>query len=60
MNAATMVAVAVFMAGVIYQSGRLTVRIELLEAWREEARADLREIRQSIAEIKVALLKRLE
>ncbi len=35
-DAAATIAIAMFMAGVIYQAGRMSVRVEKLEEWRDE------------------------
>lgn len=36
LTTATLVTIALFMAGVIFQAGRTTARLESIEAWRKE------------------------
>ncbi|HAM42172.1 MAG TPA: hypothetical protein DCP69_12820 [Candidatus Omnitrophica bacterium] len=50
------VTLVLFMAGLIYQAGRLSQRVEYLERWREEFRA---EYRQSMATV-TSHLERME
>jgi uncharacterized membrane-anchored protein YhcB (DUF1043 family) len=52
METATYVTVAIFMAGVIYQAGRLSVRVEELEKWRASVDAAREEINEHFAELK--------
>ncbi len=51
-DAAATIAIAMFLAGVIYQAGRLSVRVEQLEGWRDEHERTHRDV--------VASLQRLE
>lgn len=54
METATYVTIAIFMAGVIYQAGRLSVRVEELEKWRaaiDISRAEFNEKLDEIREI---------
>ena len=44
MEQAAAVAIGLFMAGVIYQAGRLTARVEKLEEWRNEILSKLERI----------------
>ena len=52
---ATVVVAALAVAGLIYQVGRLSVRVETLEAWRMEAKDDLKAIRSSLDNISGAI-----
>lgn len=45
---AVAVTLALFLAGVIYQSGRLAARVESLEAWRTEMTSELSAIHNGI------------
>lgn len=44
-DAATLIAVALFIVGIVYHAGRLSSRVERLEDWRSEVRDDLKTIR---------------
>lgn len=48
METAGIVAIALFMIGVVYGAGRLTVRVEKLEEWRGEVLAELRTIHHKL------------
>lgn len=45
MSIAVYVSLAVFVAGVIYASGRLSARVDAIEAWRSEVKSELVGIR---------------
>lgn len=47
-NAGVLVTVAIFMAGVIFQCGRFSSRLDSLESWRNEVRDDIRAIRRAV------------
>ncbi len=51
MDNAVVVTIAIFAAGVIYQAGRLTVRVEKLEQWREENLRELNTIHAALRHI---------
>lgn len=51
MDLAIQVTLAIFAAGVIYHSGRLSVRVEHLEEWRREVGDELRHMSEGIASI---------
>lgn len=48
METAVQVSIAIFAAGVIYHSGRLSARVDALELWRSEIRADLAKLLEGI------------
>lgn len=52
METATYVTIAIFMAGVIYQAGRLSVRVEELEKWRASVDEAREQMNEQFAEIK--------
>lgn len=52
MTVAVSVTLAIFAAGIIYQTGKLSARVESLEAWRLELRADLKGIYSAIDDVK--------
>jgi hypothetical protein len=45
-------AIAIFAVGVIYNAGRVSARLDAIEAWRLEMRADLLQLRAALEEIK--------
>jgi hypothetical protein len=52
MELGAQIAIALFMVGVIFQAGRLTVRVEKLEEWREELRVSFDVLHRELGEIK--------
>lgn len=44
METAGLVALAIFMVGVVFYSGRLTTRVEHLETWRSEVREEFQSL----------------
>lgn len=57
---AAAVALALFMAGVIYHSGRLSARVEHLERWREEVRREFNQMFAVLRRIERAVLREEE
>lgn len=55
MNTAVTVTIAIFMIGVIFQAGRLSVRVEKLEEWRLELMTELKGIRSALRKIENAV-----
>lgn len=48
---ASVVTLAIFLAGVIFHAGYLSARVGALEGWRKEAREDVLWIRQQLTEL---------
>lgn len=57
MEQSVIVGVAMFMAGVIYQLGRFSARLEVVEAWKNDLRVELNQIYQELREIKQSVLR---
>jgi hypothetical protein len=57
MDAITTVTVTIFCAGVIYQCGRLSVRVEKLEAWQKRMDKEMPRISEGIARIERAVME---
>ncbi len=55
METAGYVAIAMFMAGVIFNAGYLTARVSHLEQWRGELLLELSELRASVGHIEQML-----
>jgi hypothetical protein len=55
METGVVVTLALFMSGVIFQMGRLTARVETVEAWRKEVREDLAWIRVQLVRIETLI-----
>jgi len=55
MDLAVQVTLAIFCAGVIFHTGRLTSRVESIEKWREEITADIKRIAETTGYIDGAL-----
>lgn len=55
MEQGALVVFAIFLAGVIFHSGRLTARVDALEASRLETRGDLQEIRKFVEDVTGAI-----
>lgn len=51
---ASLVTIAIFLAGVIFHAGRLSGRVGALEGWRKEAREDVAYIREQLAGMAIA------
>jgi hypothetical protein len=47
-----LVGLGIFVAGLIYHAGRMAARVDALEAWRLELRADFLQLRNSLEQIK--------
>lgn len=52
LNTAIYVTIAIFMAGVVFQFGRLTARLEHLEEWRRDMIGALNTIHDQLREIR--------
>ncbi len=48
MDQVAAITVAVFLIGVIYQAGRLSVRVDSLEKWRDDVTEDIKAIRSAV------------
>lgn len=58
METGVLVTISIFVLGVVYHSGRLSVRVEHLEDWRRELSPIIKEIGESIANIEQAVIAR--
>lgn len=52
METGVVVAIAIFMAGVIYQLGRFAARLEAMEGWRAEHRVEMDRLYAALREIR--------
>lgn len=50
-DVAGFIVLSIFVAGAIFQSGRLTARVEGLEQWRAELLDEMREFRRDVARL---------
>lgn len=58
MELALQVTIGIFMAGIIFQSGRLSTRVDKLEEWRGEMRAQFEALHGHLLRLEDTMLRR--